>query len=119
MKFGDILRTLLEERELSQKQLAVELKVLAPSLGRYIRNEREPDFETLKHIAGYFNVSTDFLLDYRTNQTVSRNEDNLLRIFRALSEDQQEVFVEQAKAVLAHNNKKVKSSESKTTDRVS
>jgi transcriptional regulator with XRE-family HTH domain len=29
-----------------------------------VRNNREPDFETLKKIAGYFHVSIDFLLSY-------------------------------------------------------
>ena len=64
MKFGDVLRELLEEQNLSQKQLAAELNISASALGNYIRNNREPDFEILKRIARYFCVSTDFLLIY-------------------------------------------------------
>ena len=48
MKFGDILRELLEEKELSQKQLAEDLNISASAVGNYVRNNREPDFETLK-----------------------------------------------------------------------
>ena len=43
MQFGDVLRGLLEETEITQKQLAAELNLLPATLGRYIRNEREPD----------------------------------------------------------------------------
>ena len=38
MLFGDILRNLLEERNLSQKQFAEELKIAPSTLGNYIRN---------------------------------------------------------------------------------
>ena len=54
MKFGDILRELLEENELTQKQLAQDLNIAPSTLGNYIRNIREPDFETLKIFATYF-----------------------------------------------------------------
>lgn len=111
MQFGDILRELLEEKEISQKQLAAELNLLAPTLGRYIRNEREPDIETIKTIANYFGVSIDYLLDYRSGKTISHREDDLLRVFRSMTPDQQEMFVEQGKAVARMNKKeKVKSS---------
>ena len=54
MLFGDILRELLEEEGISQKQLAHDLNISAPTLGNYVRNLRQPDFETVKRIAAYF-----------------------------------------------------------------
>ena len=51
LRFGDILRDLLEERNLSQKQMAEDLNISASAVGNYVRNNREPDFETLKKIA--------------------------------------------------------------------
>lgn len=111
MQFGDVLRELLEEKEMSQKQLADELNLLAPTLGRYIRNEREPDIETIKTIAKYFNVSTDYLLDFHTGKTHSHMEDELLRVFRSMTLEQQDIFVEQGKAIERINKKeKTKSS---------
>lgn len=111
MQFGDVLRELLEEKEMSQKQLADELNLLAPTLGRYIRNEREPDIETIKTIAKYFNVSTDYLLDFHTGKTHSHMEDELLRVFRSMTLEQQDIFVEQGKAIERINkNEKTKSS---------
>ena len=51
MRFGDILRELLEERELTQKQLAADLHLASSTLGNYIRNIREPDYSlSLIHI---------------------------------------------------------------------
>lgn len=111
MQFGDVLRELLEEKEISQKQLAAELNLLAPTLGRYIRNEREPDIETIKMIAKYFGVSIDYLLNYHSGETISHKEDDLLRVFRWMTPDQQDMFLEQGKAVARMNQKeKAKSS---------
>ena len=112
MLFGDILRNLLEERNLSQKQFAEELKIAPSTLGNYIRNIREPDYATLKRIASYFNVTTDYLLDHRSAQSKSQFEDELLRVFRSLTKDQQELYVEQGKAFISQNTKKAGSSNS-------
>ena len=79
MKFGDVLRELLEEQNLSQKQLAAELNISASALGNYIRNNREPDFEILKRIARYFCVSTDFLLNYQLNSRSDYRDQKLLQ----------------------------------------
>lgn len=103
VKFGEILRGLLEERYISQKQLASELNLLAPTLGRYIRGEREPDMETIKMIAAYFSVSTDYLLDYRSGKVETRDEDELLRIFRSMTDEQREIYIAQGRAVVQLN----------------
>ena len=105
MQFGDVLRGLLEETEITQKQLATELNLLPATLGRYIRNEREPDIETIKRIAQYFHVSTDYLLDYQSDRTFSHIEDEVLRIFRSMTSEQQVIYVEQGKAVARLNQK--------------
>jgi len=79
-------------------------------------NTREPDYETLRRLACFFDVSTDYLLEYKTPQAASSQENELLRIFRTLSNDQQELFIEQGKLFIAQNYKKRKSSESKTSE---
>lgn len=106
LKFGDILRDLLEERNLSQKQLADDLNISASAVGNYVRNNREPDFETLKKIAGYFQVTTDFLLNYQSDQVSGYGEQKILQIFRALTEDQKELFLDQGKVLLRHRQNK-------------
>ena len=109
MPFCDTLRTLIDERGLTQKQLAQDLEIPVSTLG----GTSEPDFETLKLFANYFNVSADYLLSLKIGNTQSHLENELLRIFRSLSTEQQELYLEQGKAFIRINAKEdVKSSKS-------
>lgn len=113
MKFGDILKNLISDRNMTQRQLAADLNIAPSTLGNYIQDSREPDFQTLKDIAKYFNVTVDYLIDYRSPYTQSRNEEELLRIYRTLSPEQRELYIEQGKAFLKINAKETaKSSKS-------
>lgn len=105
MSFGNNLRALIEERGMTQKELAMQLNIAPSTMGCYVQNTREPDFDTLKMLAKYFNVSTDYLLDHPLDKVDSHQENDLLRIFRALSPEQKEICIEQCKAFLRVNNK--------------
>lgn len=105
MSFGENLRTLIDEREITQKELARQLNIAPSTLGSYVQNTREPDFSTLKLIAGYFNVSIDYLLDYSTGKTSDRQENELLRIFRSLTKEQKDICIEQCRVFVRINNK--------------
>ena len=98
MRFGDIFRWLLEENELTQKQLSEDLHIAASTLGHYINNRREPDFDTLKRIAAYFNVSIDYLLDHHPKPGANGMENDLLGVFRQLPPKQQRIYLEQGRA---------------------
>ena len=98
MKFGTVLRKLIEEHGITQKSLAAKLNLAPSTLGSYVQNTREPDFELLKKIASYFQVTTDYLLDYRSDAGKSAQEDELLQVFRLLTPKQQAVYLEQGKA---------------------
>ncbi|MHA4128158.1 helix-turn-helix domain-containing protein [Bacillus cereus] len=65
--FGNILRELRKEKKITQKDLALTLKLSESTIGMYERNERQPDYDTLNRIANYFRVTTDFLLGRTTN----------------------------------------------------
>lgn len=106
MSFGNILRELLNDRGVTQKQLAMSLNIAASTLGNYIQNSREPDFETLKRIADYFDVSVDYLLGHRSKKARNLAEDEVLRVFRSLTPEQQELYIEQGKVIIRLNNKK-------------
>lgn len=106
MNFGDVLRELLEEHDISQKQLAEELNISASALGNYVRNNREPDFEILKKIARYFCVSTDFLLNYQSDSQSDYRDQKLLQIFHSLTEEQKDLFIEQGKLFIRSNSRK-------------
>lgn len=106
MSFGDILRNLLSDRGITQKQLAKNLNIAASTLGNYIQDSREPDFETLKQLADYFDVSVDYLIGHRSKKADTHMEDELLCIFRSLPIDQQELYIEQGKAMVKLNSKR-------------
>ena len=108
MDFSNHLRALIEERNMTQKELALQLNIAPSTLGSYVQNKREPNFATLKAIARYFEVSTDYLLDHTLHQSQSQYEKEMLRIFRSLSEDQQYIFLEQCKVLLRMNDKRKK-----------
>ena len=62
MNFGERLRFLRKELDYSLRKMADELGISFSALGKYERNEHQPDFETLEKIADYFDVSIDWLL---------------------------------------------------------
>lgn len=67
MSFGERLRALRLEKNFTLRELAKELDISFSALGKYERNEHQPDFETLEKIADYFNVSIDYLLGRNNN----------------------------------------------------
>ena len=62
MQFNDRLKELRKEKQLSQIQLAKELQVSQRSISSWETGFRQPDFDTLKALAKYFGVTTDYLL---------------------------------------------------------
>ena len=109
MKLGDNLKKLLEQHDMTQKQLAKELDITPAALGNYIHNIREPDYDTLIRIADFFHVSIDFLLGHSIDSQITHEEEVLLHIFRSLSTDQKEFYLEQGKIFIKQNNKKISS----------
>lgn len=60
--FCEILKTLRNEKKLTQQELADKLKVAPSTIGMYESGKRTPDILTLEKIAEIFNVSTDYLI---------------------------------------------------------
>ena len=100
MSFSDKLRLLIEENDMTQKQLAEVFNISASTLGGYVQGTSEPSFDMLKRIALFFHVSTDYLLSLPTAVTQDDKEDDLLRIFRTLSLEEQDIYLEQGKAFI-------------------
>lgn len=71
--FGNRLRQLRKEDNLTQKDLATKLGLAFSTISMYERGIREPDFETTEAIADYFNVSMDFLMGKSTNSAPMGN----------------------------------------------
>lgn len=68
MDMGDRIAELRSNAHMSQFQLAKVLGIGTSTLGMYETNKRKPSPKVLKHIADYFNVSTDYLLGRSNNE---------------------------------------------------
>ena len=106
MEFNKKLKALIEENNITQKSVAQGLSIAPSTIGGYVQGTSEPDFETLKRIAVYFGVSTDYLLGVPEKITCEKKERELLRVFRSLTDEQQNIYIEQGKAFLCSNKLK-------------
>ncbi|MFI5358954.1 MAG: helix-turn-helix domain-containing protein [Halanaerobiales bacterium] len=70
MSFGKKLRSLRQEKKLSQVELSKKLNVTSQALSQYVLGKRIPDAEMIIRIADFFDVSVDYLLD-RTNERIT------------------------------------------------
>lgn len=59
---GDRLKKLRAARGLSQQELSDKLNITRGTYAHYEVNKRQPDYETLKKISDFFNVSIDYLI---------------------------------------------------------
>lgn len=102
MSLGTVLKQLLEKNNISQKKLAQDLNIAPSTLGNYIRSIREPDFDVLVSFADYFNVSVDFLLGHKTNESSknSHDEDMLLYMYNNMSQSNKHYFLEIGKVLI-------------------
>jgi transcriptional regulator with XRE-family HTH domain len=97
------IRALREKRGISQSRAAKDMKIVRTTYSNYEAGNREPDLDTLKKIADYYEVSTDYLLDRDTIEYVDENSvlkkayDNV--IDSATKEDREllELFVDKFK----------------------
>jgi len=62
MSFGEKLRSLRIENNLSQLELAKILNITNQSLSHYELDKRIPDLNMISKIADYFDISVDYLL---------------------------------------------------------
>lgn len=101
MSFGERLQNLLDERDMSQKRLAEELNMAATTINGYIKEHRQPDYNTLIRIAEHLGVTTDYLLGVSKfrraeEQVLTAKEENLVGLYRNLQSDKQDLLIEQA-----------------------
>ena len=105
MTFGQKLRELMEEKNITQKELSQMISISPSAISNYVQNIREPDFDTLRRIANFFQVSVDYLLSMESQNSNGFLEEDLLRVFRTMTETEKELFIEQGKVIVRINRK--------------
>ena len=84
------LKKLRNQKELTQAELSTVLNVSPSTIGMWEQGRREPDYDYLKAIADYFNVSIDYLLGRKTANSsppLSDEHSSLLQKYDALADD--------------------------------
>lgn len=81
------LQKLRANERKTQQEIANFLQISSQAYSHYENGIREPDFNTLKKIADYFNVSTDYLLEREKPEAphLSQKEQELLKAFNDVS----------------------------------
>lgn len=102
MGISNILRQLLEERNLTQKQIASDLGIPPSTIDGYFQGTSEPDLDTVCSLASYFNCSTDYLLSHKSPKHASIKEDRLVQIFRSMNPDQQDLVIDLCTTISMH-----------------
>lgn len=97
---------LRERRGLTQDELAARLGISRAALSHYETGRRQPDYDTLKKIACFFNVSIDYLLDQeqqdirRFVDSLELSDEKILEQFD-LTIDGQKLTAEEARSFIA------------------
>ena len=60
--YGKRIKELRTEKEISQKELALILNTTQSTIGKYEREELQPNIETIIKICQIFNISSDYLI---------------------------------------------------------
>lgn len=68
---GDRIRELRHSRSLSQVQLARQLHVSKQTISNWENNNVPPSINTLIRIATFFDVSTDYLLEFNNERNLN------------------------------------------------
>ena len=75
--FGKKLKILRKKIGITQANLAKKLGISPSAVGMYEQGRREPDSAMLIKIADLFDVSVDYLIDFKKNKKYFKNVDEI------------------------------------------
>lgn len=86
---GDTLKRLRTKKGLTSEELCSKIGIKGGSYRNYERNDRKPDYDTLVKLAGFYGVTTDYLLGRPTAQPPTDALERLFteKSFSALEEE--------------------------------
>lgn len=102
MNFGDCLKSILDDREISQREFARQLNIAPTTLNGYIKNTRQPDFELVKKIADKLGVSVDYLFGTEGNHDYTFEERELIMNYRQMTGENKKLFKQLSAELAKH-----------------
>ena len=107
MTFGQRIRYLREEKDLTQRKVAEAIGVAGSTMTLYETDRRSPSYDILSRMAQFFDVSTDYLLGLSTKRGEILNRNELIALIgkeyaTKLTEDTLDLMniIERARQVL-------------------
>lgn len=89
MQFGDILKSLRLEQNITQTELAKRANLAPSCIAMIETNKREPSANTLIEISKALNVSTDYLLGLEDDFGIKKTDSPILPIY---SKEEQQII---------------------------
>lgn len=80
MSFGEILKKLRQEQNLTQEELATKINSSRSNIANYENNNNMPSVEILERLSKIFNVSVDYLLaktDLRDSEHIKLSDEDI------------------------------------------
>ena len=107
MKFAEILKSIREEKGLSQSELATKAGLQPSAISHFESGRRSPSFDNLRRLADALNVTIDYLLGRNAQcEAAGPTSDLLFRNFEKLSSEDQEQLTQFAEFLAEKNRKK-------------
>lgn len=100
------LEELRKNKGISQDTLAQDLNMTQQRISAYEKGKREPDIETIKQFAEYFDVSTDYLLGKSDIRNPEKIDEDKLNVafnsgFDGLNETNKQIAISNVQLLLA------------------
>ena len=92
MKIGEKIKELLEQSNITQRDLAATIGIDETTLSRIISGEREAKADTISNIATALHVTTDYLLDIEDNSNFDAKKE-----IRLLARNKEKITLEEKK----------------------
>lgn len=83
--FGQRLKTLREQSNMTQEEVSDKINITARTLGNYENEDRRPNPETLTKLANFYNVTTDYILGLSDNPHTNSINTNAQEIKETIS----------------------------------
>lgn len=96
------IKSLRKAKKITQKQLGDVLGVAESTISMYESGNRQPDVDTMRKIADYFNVTIDYLIGGENISSSDKDEldEKIIKIFGSLSEADQAQILDYARYLL-------------------
>ncbi|MDP4180125.1 MAG: helix-turn-helix transcriptional regulator [Bacillota bacterium] len=106
ISLGERLHELIKEKGLEQREIATMLGIKKSTFNGYANNTREPNINTLKIIANFFNVTVDYLIGFSDER--NPNLDHLSAELNSFARNPENVrFIELANDIKIKTQKKI------------